>query len=288
MKIGAVILHYRFWPRIAKCLDALRAQSRLPDHILVVDNCSGDESVAQLRKAYPDLEIIESVENRGYAAGMNQGIAHLAQKGMRYCLLLTHECVLADNALEELEKRLDASPSTGAVGPLIGYLSDPAVIWSAGGTIDPRSWRPNHRGTGDLVSDWVDRSPLRTQWVDGACILFRAKALQDAGPLSERYFLYYEETEYLLKMTELGWRVECVPSACAWQEPSPIPAYLRVRNQLEFIREMAPRRYLYRELAATAKRLLRGAVAPRSNEERKMLALQARGLTDFVRRRTRP
>jgi N-acetylglucosaminyl-diphospho-decaprenol L-rhamnosyltransferase len=56
------------------------------------------------------------------------------------------------------------------------------------------------------------------EWLDGAAVLLRSDAIRDAGMLDEDYFLYFEDTEYLLKLRRLGWLVECIPAAVAWQE----------------------------------------------------------------------
>lgn len=262
MNVGAVVLHYRFWPEVLATLEALRFQSRPPDAVVIVDNQSDDGSAAQLREGFPAFEIIEAVENRGYAAGMNLGIKEHMARGMDAILLLTHECRLAPDALSILVARLGEAPEVGAVGPLLAYLSKPETVFSAGGDFDPRTWETSHRSTPALLEDWAGEPPRRTQWLDGAALLLRSTALRAAGPLNEDYFMYFEETEYLLGLQKLGWSVECVPAAVAWQESGGKPTYLWSRNRLLFLARSAPKRVLIRELVHSVGSLLRSALLP--------------------------
>src|SRR5438552_11306189 len=81
MRIGAVVLHYRSWPGIQATLERVLDQGRVPDDVILVDNCSNDGSVDRIRAAFPQLEIFELERNGGYAAGMNAGIRTLLAKG---------------------------------------------------------------------------------------------------------------------------------------------------------------------------------------------------------------
>ena len=282
MKIGVAVLHYRFWPGVCTTLDALASQSKSPARTVVVDNHSEDGSVPKLRDRYPELEMIELGRNGGYAAGMNAGIEHLLNQQVDSILLLTHECLLAPPALERMALRLQEEPSIGAVGPLLGYLSRPETIWSAGGVIDRHAWRPTHLGTNETIVGWTGKTPYPVEWLDGACILLRAEAFRDAGPLDERYFLYFEEAEFLMRLAGRGWRVECVPGAIAWQEPAKIPGYLEVRNRVGFISATGPRRYLAREVVRVLHHWMRDALPGSATDDPRAAMVWYRGLRDFL------
>src|SRR5207247_2101301 len=129
MRIGAVVLHYRSWPGIQATLERVLDQGRVPDDVILVDNCSNDGSVDRIRAAFPQLEIFELERNGGYAAGMNAGIRTLLAKGTDAMLLLTHDCELQSDALGILADRLDARSDLGAVGPLLGFSSSPDRVF---------------------------------------------------------------------------------------------------------------------------------------------------------------
>src|SRR3954447_4041211 len=134
MVVGAVIVHYRFWPDIARTLDALLGQTRPPDHLLVIDDRSPDGSADALRRAYPGVEVQIAPENRGCVANFNAGLREMLSRDVDAVLLMTHETELEPDALEHLVGRLEAEPTLGAVGPLLGFLSRRQTVFSAGGT----------------------------------------------------------------------------------------------------------------------------------------------------------
>jgi GT2 family glycosyltransferase len=262
MTVGAAILHYRFWPGVRSTAEALLTQATPPDHVVVVDNASNDGSSIEFDRAFPDIEVIEAPVNLGYGGGMNLGIARLLERQMDAILLLTHECRLAPDALEKLVRRLEEKSVVGAVGPLLGYNSTPDLVYSAGGHIEKQTWRPRHVREPRSVAGWVGRAPHQTEWLDGAAVLLRSAAAREAGMLDEDYFLYFEEVEYLLRLRKLGWVVECVPAALAWQEPSTKPTYLWLRNRLRFLARTAPPRHIVREASRLAASVALNSIVP--------------------------
>jgi GT2 family glycosyltransferase len=248
MKVAALVLHYRAVERITATLNALLSQTRPPDRVVVVDNASGDDSPDRVRERFPQVEVIVAPENRYYAAGMNHGLRHLQADPPDAVLLLTDETVLDGPALEAMAARLEAEPRLGVVGPLLGYLSDRGRVFSAGCRIDSRTWDAPHIRLPERMSDWDGRPPHRVDTMDGACLLLRWRAVEQAGAIDERYFMYYEETDYLRRLATLGWEAECVPAARGWQEPGRISGFTAARNRLGYVQRWAPRRILLREL----------------------------------------
>jgi GT2 family glycosyltransferase len=232
--IGAVVLHYRNFAAVQQTLEALLAQTRGATQIVLVDNASDDGSVEQIRAAFPSVHVVESPSNGGYAAGMNLGYRSLSVP-CEFVLLLTHECRLAPDALEILADRLDQVTSLGCVGPLLGYLSRPERVYSAGVTfVGPRR-RASHLTSPGRIADWKNATPAYCDSLDGACLLLRRKPFEAVGLLDEGYFLYFEETELLYRLQRAGFLVECVPKAIAWQEPGKLPVALFARNRLRFV-----------------------------------------------------
>jgi GT2 family glycosyltransferase len=287
-KVGAVVLHYRFWPEVRSTLSALLSQSRPPDRVVVIDNDSGDGSAAHLRQSFPGIEVIEAGANLGYGGGMNLGLKHLLKHEMDAILLLTHECRLAPDALAALVLRLQEEPSVGAVGPLLAYRSRPAVVFSAGGEIDRTLWRPRHFHEPRLVAEWAGRPPRRAEWLDGEALLLRSDTVLEMGMLDESYFLYFEETEYLLELGRRGWAVECVPAAVAWQEPGKLPTYLWIRNRLRFLGRMAPKRHVLREACRLAASVMRCILFPPGDATGAGIGDRRRALFHFLTRRWGP
>lgn len=290
--VAAIVLHYRNWPGISGCLRALSAQDRHPDRVLVVDNRSDDGSVAHIRREFPEVEVLERPDNGGYSSGMNAGIRHLIANGARpdAVLLLTHDCHLASDALSHLAARMGSRPGLGVAGPLLSLHESPAVVYLAGGAIDPRTWdiaHPCNPGPADaglgLAAGWHGRPPHEVTWLDGACTLLRISAWEAVGPLDERYFLYYEDTDYGIRLGTAGWSVECVPAARAWHshaKASTMVSYLATRNQLLFASRHAPAtvkaRLVLRHLYKAGRELASGDL-----ERAKRGVSSLAGLVDF-------
>jgi GT2 family glycosyltransferase len=285
VKIGAVVLHYRRWPDVRRCLDALNDQTIGPDEVVVVDNASGDGSATLMRDAYPSTRLVEATENLGYGAGMNLGISALSERNDAV-LLLTHECVLAPDALEILSARMRADPQIGALGPLLGLRSRPEQVYSAGGWVDPDTWRLHHFRKPIDVDAWADVEPREVAWLDGSALLLRRAAIDPSAPFDEGYFMYYEESDLLLRLGNEGWRIECVPRARAWQEPGPKPAYLWTRNRLRFLARRAPRRALRREVGMLLRRAIRRVPVGADGAAQRRAERSA--LIDFALRRKGP
>jgi N-acetylglucosaminyl-diphospho-decaprenol L-rhamnosyltransferase len=286
MVVGAVLVHYRFWPGIARTLEALLGQTRPPEQLLMLDDRSADGSAEQLADAYPTVEVRVAPENRGCVRNFNAGMREMLDRGVDAILLLTHETELEPDALEQLVDRLEQAPATGAVGPLLGFLSRPDTVFSAGGMLLEGTWQNPHAGMYARVDDWRGATPRPVPWLDTACVLLRARALMDTGLLNERYHHYYDDVELGVRLNQAGWSVECVCGAVARQEPGGLSEYYRVRNRLGFIAATAPRRVLLRAAGCHLRQMLRDALIPGGRGD---LALaQARALRDAVRGRWGP
>jgi GT2 family glycosyltransferase len=283
---GAIVIHYRRWPEVRLCIDALLEQSCPPGEVVVVDNRSADGSAEQIRAAYPDLTLIEAPENRGYAAGVNLGMNHLRRSTHDSFLVVTHECVLAPDTLEQLAARLGDATELGAVGPLLGYRSDRERVFSAGGRIDGAHWWAWHAQKPTGIAEWDGVAPRNVDWLDGSCVLYRRATVEDIGPLDEDYFMYFEELDYFVRMTKAGWRVECVPAARAWQEPGPVPTYLWTRNRLRFLTRNATRAQVAREMLRLVRRTGRRLGNEPDGSSRN--AAERAALRDFLLRRSGP
>jgi hypothetical protein len=118
--------------------------------------------------------------------------------------MLTHETLLEPDTLETLVARMVAEPRLGAIGPLIGWLSRPEVVFSAGGALLSATWENPHNGMYEPLADWRGRGPLKRAWLDGACVLARAQALREAGPLELRYFHYYDDVHLGVRLNQLA------------------------------------------------------------------------------------
>ena len=141
--------------------------------------------------------LLEASENHGYAAGNNIGLAWIAAAGdASHVWLLNPDTRAAPNALSCMLDRMAADPSIGVCGALLCEMDQPDLVQCFGGAGFRRlTARPYDLGKGARASEPVDRAAVESRlgYVMGACLLASSAFLDAAGPMDERFFLYFEE-----------------------------------------------------------------------------------------------
>ncbi len=221
--LAVVIVTYSSGKIVEGCLRSLDAAlaGAGPARIVVVDNASADDTVERVREVAPEAEVIQNGRNAGFAAGVNAGIA--AADGCDV-LVLNPDIRLAPGSVLLLRQAL-ALPGTGIAAPrLTGetgtlHLSlrrRPTVPRALGEALLGGHRAGRIPALGELVVDPAayDR-PQTVDWVAGAAWLISRACLDALDPLDERYFLYSEETEYMLRAGAAGFAVRYEPRAVA-------------------------------------------------------------------------
>lgn len=192
---------------LARCLDAVLAQTVLPAAVVVVDNGSTDGSRELVRQAYPGVILLENDRNLGFAAGYNQAIAAGRESAV---LLLNTDVFLAPDFIERTLRTLEQNADTGSVTGRI--YQEGTGQWLNGGFF----LRPQVR---------IAHSPNLTVEEEvfgctGAVMLCR-RAMLDAvrlndGYFDETYFSYGEDIDLAWRAQLAGWRARYQPEARAW------------------------------------------------------------------------
>jgi hypothetical protein len=207
--VAVVVVNWGRWRDTLRCLGALDALDYRPVATVVVDNGSPDDSVAQLRRARPSLHLIPNARNEGFAAGSNLGIRWGRDRGAEYVWLLNNDAEPEPRALSALVAAAEADPGLGAVGSVLheGGRSDRVQNWGGGhvrfrlGLLRPCRGRPS-------------RAPL--DYLSGASLLLRSRAVAEVGLLDERYFMYWEDVDLALRLRRAGWRLGVAADAIVW------------------------------------------------------------------------
>jgi len=217
-----------------KSLDCSTYSDRLD---IVLDNHSTDGSVEAIRTRFPKVEVAFLAENLGYAGNNNVGIGLALARGAEWVFVLNEDTVLAPDCLDELVRAAERKPRIGVVGPMVYHHDEPQVIQSAGGVLDS-SWRSRHLRQNERDGG-EQTQPAPVDWISGCAIMVRRAAIEEAGMLDERFFYYWEETEWCLRIVRRGWVVLHVPRARLWHKgvnrnyrPGPSVTYYSTRNRL--------------------------------------------------------
>jgi GT2 family glycosyltransferase len=233
----SVILNTNRRDDTLECLASLAQQSYGNHRAIVLDNHSTDGSVEAIRATFPDVQIVALADNRGYAGNNNVGIAAALEQGAAWVFVLNEDTVLAPDCLAQLVEVGEKEPGTGIVGPMVYHHDEPAVIQSAGGILGTY-WSSEHLGK-DEPDNGQYSLPHAVDWISGCAIMVRRGVVEQVGAIDERFFYYWEETEWCVRAGRAGWRIVHVPAAKLWHKgvqrnyrPKPSLIYYGTRNQL--------------------------------------------------------
>ncbi len=277
-----------------ECLASL-AQNDYPNlEIVVLDNHSTDGSVAAIEAAFPAVSIIPLAENRGYAGNNNVGIQWAMERGADWIFVLNEDTVLAPDCLTKMVEAGETDPRIGIVGPLVYHHDEPDIIQTAGGQFG-RYWEATHLGQNEPDRGQFTR-PHFVGWISGCGIMVRRELVEQTGMIDERYFYYWEETEWCLRAGRDGWRILNVPQAKMWHKgvqrdyrPKPSVTYYGTRNHLLTIaKHRAPLPVWLFTGAQILRTLVSWTVKPKWRAKRAHRDAMWRGVLDFLQRRWGP
>jgi GT2 family glycosyltransferase len=209
-RVGVVIVNWNAGEHLATALESLERQTVAPHRVIVVDNASDDGSVDGFETRFPNVEIIRSDENLGFAAGNNLGV--------RMCDDCDLVALVNPDAFPEpawLERLLAAAASH----PDYGFFASRLVAADDSKTLDGTgdeyhvsglAWR---RDQGAPTS--VERPQGEIFSARAAAALYRREALLAVGGFDESFFCYYEDTDLAFRLRLAGWRGLFVPDAVA-------------------------------------------------------------------------
>ncbi len=179
--------------------------------ILVVDNASKDGSVQYIVTRYPAVTIIENDLNVGYGPAMNQALKISTGK---YIMILNSDVILLEDALEKMVTFLENNRDAGAVGPICldieGNISNSygrfprpglMILEKILGSLTPRFIKPPSM---EVKPSLNLCEKIEIEYIKGACMLVRREVCDEIGLFDERFFAYYEETDWCLRMEKRG------------------------------------------------------------------------------------
>lgn len=242
--VGTVVLNYRSTEDTVRCVDSLRTSSQLDQLVVVVDNDEDGPATTELRSRVGNgVDVLCTGDNLGYAAGNNIGIRHVLARRPDFVWILNPDAEVEPETLERLLAAVEEHPDIGVVGPRILHgESRPPRIWFDGGVVDAARWGATwHRHAGRPEATVPPTGPVDVDYVTGASMLVRRAVLDRVGLIPEHYFLYFEETEFCLRVREAGWRTMVDPRArmhhhkrSSGAVPTPYYLYYMTRNRMHF------------------------------------------------------
>ncbi|MDQ2584260.1 glycosyltransferase [Saccharothrix yanglingensis] len=250
MPLAVVVVTYHSADVVGDCLTSVAtALESVPDsRVVVVDNASTDDTLDVVRRVAPHARVVARTANDGFAAGVNAGFAAAPDCDV---LVLNPDIRLHPEAVAFLLAAL-ALPGTGiAVPRLTGPDGEPQLslrrapnpLRALGEAFLGGTRAGRHAPLGELVVDpRAYAAAGSADWATGAAWLISREAREATGVLEERYFLYSEETEYMLRAGERGFAIRYEPRAHAVhlggeQSTSPVLWSMATTNRVRMVRE---------------------------------------------------
>lgn len=220
-KLQAVIVNFRTPKLTIRCIKSM-LEHRVVDRdgVLIVDNCSGDNSLEEFRKALPDIQTIAADHNGGFGAGVNLGVAKTTAD---YLLILNPDTYFEFNSAASVVDLMEQDPEIALVGMDL-VNPDGSRQYSARrfySVFDVLARRVDwigamvpQRAEKHLMKDaWETGEPFDAEWVMGTGFVIRRSAFELIRGMDERYFLYMEDVDLCARLWRAGYKVKGVPGA---------------------------------------------------------------------------
>lgn len=221
MKLSVIIVNYKVKHYLEQCLRSVAEASRgIAVEVIVVDNASGDGSVEYLRERFPDVTIIASEENLGFARANNLAIRN---SHGQYVLLLNPDTIVAEDTFRDFISFMDSTPDAGGCGAYMLHTDGSFAPESRRGLPTPfvafckmsglASLLPKSRTFGRYYMRYLNENEVnRIEIMSGAFMFLRRDALDKAGLLDEDFFMYGEDIDLSYRILKAGYNNYFLPS----------------------------------------------------------------------------
>ncbi len=193
--------------------------ARLPRGVAVLDRSDAERGGGD----DAELLLIRTGGNLGFAGGNNVGLRWALARDCSHAWLLNNDTVVAPDSLGALIDCARSDPAIGLVGSVLHEYHHPRRLQGYAGALDLRTFRGRHLGAGAAATDLhavmrIDPPRAREcRYPIGASMLVTAAFLRDVGLMEERYFLYYEEADWVLRGTP-RYRVAIAPDSVVYHK----------------------------------------------------------------------
>jgi GT2 family glycosyltransferase len=211
-RIALIFINWRTGALTVSAARSARASTPHPERLrfIVVDNGSGDDSLAIIARDLPEAEVVALPANLGFAKAANAGLARVREE--RFAFILNTDIEFRNDALGLLEAALEADPKAVLACPKLirpdGSLQPAAVP-------EPKLfWELTNRSLPRYLMRLVPEQTQPVPCIVGPCMaLHLARARASVGFLDERFFFFMEETDWCKRINDAGGHVLLVPGA---------------------------------------------------------------------------
>lgn len=243
-KVSLITVNYNQAEETCALLQSIRQQDYRAVEVIVVDNASRENPEALFRERFPEVLFLRSEKNLGFAGGNNLALPHATGD---YLFFVNNDAELTYGAILYLLDVFNKQPKAGIVSPIIFYMpreqDAPFIIQYAGMTpVHPLTGRNRIILNGETYRRQFFE-PVQTAYAHGAAMMIPRRVLDEVGPMSEDFFLYYEELDWCERIRRAGWQVWMQPQAHVFHKESltvgklgTLKTFYLTRNRILFMR----------------------------------------------------
>jgi len=250
-KIAIIIINWNTFQLTFNCLKSLEACSYNNISFFLVDNGSIDGSGDKIALEFPEVNYIKNEKNEGFTGANNLALKAILEQDFDYVLLLNNDTEVKPNFLSLLEAKMNSDDKLAATQPLILNFKNRDTIWNAGGSFNTFFGLTKTRLKGMIFNPQLNIE-TSTQWITGCCILVKTSVVKQVGLLDNRFFAYFEDVDWSIRMTNLGYKLAVVPESIIYHHTSgstkknnasnegnlsPYAHFLNVRNHIYLIKK---------------------------------------------------
>jgi GT2 family glycosyltransferase len=258
--LDIIILNYNSSSDTCELYNLLSREMELRN-VMVIDNLSTKSEIELLKANIPEPNLILNDRNLGYAGGNNIGLQLAIEKKTDYTLILNPDIRLEISTIRTLLKDLKSYPDIAVIGPRILYRNNRTKIYSDGGLLNKeKGYHSYHLNHNKEVLNTENPGLHKVDFVNGSCFLMNMEAVKSIGLLSEKFFLYFEETEFCLRANYFGFNCMINSNVSAFHSSSLKTNsyhYYMTRNRLLLAR--AQKEFVFRTYKVVLKKLFRDA-----------------------------
>ena len=237
-RLSIITINYNGLKDTCELIDSIPFNNNL--EVIVVDNASKEDEASIISERFPQVKVIRSDKNLGFAGGNNIGIKEA--KG-EYILLINNDTYFKDFNIDSLIERLESSKKIGIVCPKLRFAWGNNPIQFAGYTpLSNITLRNKAIGFGEEDNGQYNTAHP-TPYAHGAAMLIKREAIDKVGLMPECFFLYYEEIDWSMMFTRAGYEIWYDPSCTVYHKESqttgqnsPLRTYYITRNRLLLVK----------------------------------------------------
>ena len=250
-KIAIIIINWNTYQLTYNCLKSLELCTYKNKTIFFVDNGSNDGSGDKIALEFPEINCINNQKNEGFTGANNKALKVILKQNFDYVLLLNNDTEVKPDFLSLMQASMDSDNNLAATQPLILDFPNKNTIWNAGGSFNTFFGLSKTRYKGMIYKPNLKIETL-TEWISGCCILVKIAVVKEVGLLDNRFFAYFEDVDWSIRMTNLGYKLGVVPKSIIYHHSSgstkrnnttnegnlsPYAHYLNVRNHIYLIKK---------------------------------------------------